>query len=125
MRKKSQLDASYIILWGIDNKNPEVTLEGQYDSKKYSNNNIFKINPSKINDTTYILKIKAKANDVINIGSKLFDTNLKSSLNGAISYSIINLINNWSFIHMSYLLLFILMINKYLQIQVLLNYLLI
>ena len=29
------------------NKNPEVTLEGQYDSKKYSNNNIFKINPSK------------------------------------------------------------------------------
>ena len=99
-------------------------MDGQYDSKKYSNNNIFKINPSKINDTTYILKIKAEANDVINIGSKLFDTNLKSSLNGAISYSIINLINNWSFIHMSYLLLFILMINNYLKIQILLNYLL-
>ena len=109
MRKKSQLDASYIMLWRIDNKNPEVTLEGQYDSKKYSNNNIFKINPSKINDTTYILKIKAEANDVINIGSKLFDTNLKSSLNWAIIDSTINLINNGSFIHMSYLLLFILM----------------
>ena len=47
MRKKSQLHANYIILWEIGNKNPEVTLEGQYDSKKYSNNNIFKINPSK------------------------------------------------------------------------------
>ena len=78
--EKEDLDASYITLWGIGNKNPEVTLEGQYDSKKYSNNNIFKINPSKINDITYTLKIKAEANDVINIGSSTFDTNLKSSL---------------------------------------------
>ena len=45
--EKEDLDASYITLWGIGNKNPEVTLEGQYDSKKYSNNNIFKINLSK------------------------------------------------------------------------------
>jgi hypothetical protein len=78
--EKEDLDASYITLWGIGNKNPEVTLEGQYDSKKYSNNNIFKINPSKINDITYTLKIKAEANDIINIGSSTFDTNLKSSL---------------------------------------------
>ena len=35
-----------------------------------------------------------------------------------------NFKNNGSFIHMIYLLLFILMINNYLQIQILLNYLL-
>jgi hypothetical protein len=38
-------------------------------------------NTSIINDTTYILKIKAEVNDVNNIGYKLFHTNLKSSLN--------------------------------------------
>ena len=49
--------------------------------KSLQKDNMILKNTSKINDTTYILKIKAEVNDVNNIGYKLFHTNLKSSLN--------------------------------------------
>ena len=49
--------------------------------KSLQKDNMILKNTSKINDTTYILKIKAEVNDVNNIGYKLFHTNIKSSLN--------------------------------------------
>ena len=49
--------------------------------KLLQKDNMILKNAGEINYIIYILKIKAEANDVINIGSKLFDTNLKSSLN--------------------------------------------
>ena len=78
--EKEELNATYISLWAIGNKNPQVTLQGEYDSQKYSKNNIFKINPATENSSIYSLKIIAQVNDVINIGSSAFDKNLESDL---------------------------------------------
>ena len=78
--EKEDFNATYISLWAIGNKNPQVTLQGEYDSQKYSKNNIFKINPTTESGSTYILKIIAQVNDVINIGSSAFDKNLESDL---------------------------------------------
>ena len=78
--EKEELNSTYISLWAIGNKNPQVTLQGEYDSQKYSKNNIFKINPTTESGSTYILKIIAQVNDVINIGSSAFDKNLESDL---------------------------------------------
>ena len=78
--EKEELNATYISLWAIGNKNPQVTLQGEYDSQKYSKNNIFKINPATETGSTYVLKIIAQVNDVINIGSSAFDKNLETDL---------------------------------------------
>ena len=72
----SSTNITSISLWAIGNKNPEVTLEGEYDYQKYSKNNIFKINKKDMNISNYNLKIKAEIGDVINIGSSSFDINL-------------------------------------------------
>ena len=77
---KEDFNATYISLWAIGNKNPQVTLQGEYDSQKYSKNNIFKINPATESGSTYVLKIIAQVNDVINIGSSAFDKNLEIDL---------------------------------------------
>ena len=74
------IDPAYITLWAIGNKNPKVTLEGEYDSQKYSKNNIFKINSDTKTNTTYLLKIKAEIGDVINIGSDVFESDFISYL---------------------------------------------
>jgi hypothetical protein len=71
-------DSTYISLWAIGNKDPEVSVEGANDYQKYSKNNIFKINS---NNSTLILKITAQENDVINIGSNTFDKDLITYLN--------------------------------------------
>ena len=71
-------DSTYISLWAIGNKDPEVSVEGANDYQKYSKNNIFKINS---NNSTLILKITAQENDVINIGSNTFDKDLITDLN--------------------------------------------
>ena len=78
--EKEELDASYISLWAIGNKNPEVSLGGEYDSQPSSKDKIFKINQNTSISSTYVLKIKAEVNDVINIGSSTFDANQTSTL---------------------------------------------
>ena len=63
-------DADYITLWAIGNKNVQTNLElPDNEYKKYSKNNIYKINKKTINVSTYSLTIEGEEGDVINIGS--------------------------------------------------------
>ena len=78
--EKDGFKASFITLWGIGNKNPEVTLLEGYDYIRSKNYNIFKIKTDSMNKSSYIMKIKAEVGDVINIGSSSLDTNLENTL---------------------------------------------
>ena len=66
--EKDGFKASFITLWGIGNKNPEVTLLEGYDYIRSKNYNTFKIKTDSMNKSSYIMKIKAEVGDVINIG---------------------------------------------------------
>ena len=69
-------DSDYITIWAIGNKNVEVNIESsEYQYKKYSKNNIFKIQNKIINTSTFSIKVKGEEDDVINIGSSTIGVN--------------------------------------------------
>ena len=57
----------YATIWAIGTKNVEVTSD--YDERKYSKNNIYKIKKDEINSSSFEFLIKGTPGDIINIGS--------------------------------------------------------
>ena len=75
-------ESDYVSIWAIGNKNVEAILEEtDGDYKKYSKNNIFKINKKTMNKNVFILTVTGEVGDVINIGSSTIYTNGYTFLN--------------------------------------------
>ena len=72
----------FITIWALGNKNVIADIS-DVEYKKYSKNNIFKINTSTINKSIYLLKLTGEEGDVINIGSST--TSVKGYSNLAIN----------------------------------------
>ena len=71
----------FVSIWAIGNKDLKASLDASdYNYKKYSKNNIFKIQKSTINKSIFILTIEGEVDDVINIGSKINKLNDYSDL---------------------------------------------
>ena len=80
-QSSSTEEFDYLSIWAIGNKNLKVDLDASdYQYKKYSKENIFKIQKSTINKSIFILKIEGEINDVINIGSNINKLNDYSDL---------------------------------------------
>lgn len=63
-------ECDYVTAWAIGNKNIEANLElDEEQYKKYSKNNVYKINRRLINSSAFVLSIKGIEGDIINIGS--------------------------------------------------------
>lgn len=79
--ESSAEEFDFISVWAIGNKNIKATLDSSdYENKKYSKNNIFKIQKASINKSAFILTLEAEVGDVINIGSNIIKTNSYSNL---------------------------------------------
>ena len=67
-------ESDFITIWAIGNKNVDADIK-DVEYKKYSKNNIFKINTSTINKSAYVLQLSGEEGDLINIGSSKTSTN--------------------------------------------------
>ena len=75
-QSSSTEEFDFISVWAIGNKNLKATLDsGDYQNKKYSKNNIFKIQKSEANKSIFQLTLEAEVGDAINIGSNIIKTN--------------------------------------------------
>ena len=69
-------DSEYCTIWAIGNKNVQTNLDlPENEYKKYSKNNIYKINKKTINSSIFPLSVMGEEGDVINIGSSTIYTN--------------------------------------------------